>query len=134
MKIRTTVTLIAFGIMVSLAWQAKANSPIFFGDPLPALTTDQLNQFEAGKDEFVDVEDVDRGLGPVFNGKSCAECHSSPHLVKNPDRHQCSVPDIRSSLVSNYRRGRNGAVLRYSGRKFAAASSCEIVGSIRAGF
>jgi len=50
MKIRTTVTLIAFGIMVLLAWQTKANSPIFFGDPLPALTTDQLNQFEAGKD------------------------------------------------------------------------------------
>ena len=75
---KLTVALIGFGLVVSLAWQATANNPIFFGDPFPNLTTNQLNKFDAGKDEFRNEETVADGLGPVFNGKSCAECHNNP--------------------------------------------------------
>jgi len=47
-------------------------------NPLPNLTRAQLMDFNAGLDEFEEVESSDDGLGPVFNGKSCAECHAVP--------------------------------------------------------
>ncbi|MGB0134261.1 di-heme oxidoredictase family protein [Dokdonella sp.] len=48
------------------------------GDPLPGLTEEQLADFAAGKDEFLNVEDAEGGLGPIFNGSSCVSCHSAP--------------------------------------------------------
>jgi len=52
--------------------------PMNFGDPLGTLTQAQLNAFQDGRDEFENVEDVQSGLGPVFNNNSCAACHSVP--------------------------------------------------------
>jgi CxxC motif-containing protein (DUF1111 family) len=49
-----------------------------FGDPLPGLSKTELALFTAGKAGFEEVETVADGLGPVFNGSSCAECHSVP--------------------------------------------------------
>jgi len=49
-----------------------------FGDPLPGLTKAQRAAFDAGLEEFNEAEEADEGLGPVFNGRSCAECHSVP--------------------------------------------------------
>src|SRR3954447_21644134 len=48
------------------------------GDPLPSLTTAQLAAFNEGRGEFTEVESANDGLGPVFNGRSCAECHVAP--------------------------------------------------------
>lgn len=48
------------------------------GDPLPGLSAAQLEMFAAGKDEFLNVEDVEGGLGPIFNNTSCVSCHSVP--------------------------------------------------------
>ncbi len=53
-------------------------TPTQFGDPLGGLTTSQLNDFQNGRDEFENVETVASGLGPIFNGTSCAQCHSLP--------------------------------------------------------
>lgn len=47
-----------------------------FGAPLPGLTGLELAAFEAGKQAFEEVEGAADGLGPVFNGASCAECHN----------------------------------------------------------
>jgi CxxC motif-containing protein (DUF1111 family) len=49
-------------------------------NPLPGLTPTQLVDFNGGLDEFTEVERVEEGLGPVFNGKSCAECHNVPSV------------------------------------------------------
>jgi CxxC motif-containing protein (DUF1111 family) len=49
-----------------------------FGDPLPRLSAAQLEMFAAGKDEFLNVEDAEGGLGPIFNNSSCVSCHSVP--------------------------------------------------------
>ena len=78
MNLKAIVGVIVFGLTVSLAWKVTANNPIFFGDPFPNLTTAELNKFTAGKDEFMAEEGMTDGLVPVFNGKSCAECHSGP--------------------------------------------------------
>ena len=97
MKLKTTVGLIAFGLAASVAWKVTANNPIFFGDPLPALTTAQLNQFDSGKDEFSQEETAADGLGPVFNGKSCAECHSSPAVGGDSD-----ITETRFGTITNH--------------------------------
>ena len=46
------------------------------GTPLPNLTPSELAAFNDGRDDFTEVETVAEGLGPVFNGRSCAECHN----------------------------------------------------------
>jgi CxxC motif-containing protein (DUF1111 family) len=51
-----------------------------FGDPLPSLNAERLAQFNEGRDEFREPEGVQDGLGPVFNGRSCGECHGVPAL------------------------------------------------------
>jgi CxxC motif-containing protein (DUF1111 family) len=48
------------------------------GSPLPTLTADQLDRFQAGQAVFVERETVDQGLGPRFNLDSCAGCHAQP--------------------------------------------------------
>lgn len=48
-----------------------------FGDPLPGLTTAQLELFVDGKADFEKTEDVEGGLGPIFNERSCVACHNS---------------------------------------------------------
>jgi CxxC motif-containing protein (DUF1111 family) len=50
-----------------------------FGDPLPDLAPDGLGlAFHFGKEKFMQVQTPETGLGPVYNGKSCVECHSNP--------------------------------------------------------
>ena len=49
-----------------------------FGSPLTGLTRDLLDAFSVGRMEFIKVETVEGGLGPIFNGRSCAECHTAP--------------------------------------------------------
>jgi len=49
--------------------------PPQFGDILPG--GDQA-LFDEGKDAFEEVEEVADGLGPLFNARGCAECHSFP--------------------------------------------------------
>ena len=48
--------------------------------PLPGLGAQDLAAFEDGLEEFADIETPERGLGPVFNGTSCAECHNRPTI------------------------------------------------------
>jgi len=48
--------------------------------PLAGLSPADLARFEAGLDEFSEIETAASGLGPVFNGASCAECHNRPTI------------------------------------------------------
>jgi CxxC motif-containing protein (DUF1111 family) len=67
---------VAFGVLVTCVWPggAQTGDPAV-GSPLPGLTAEQLLAFEAGKADFMEVHGIEQGLGPVFNGQSCAECH-----------------------------------------------------------
>ena len=47
------------------------------GDPLGGLTMEQLQLFADGKADFEKTEDVEGGLGPIFNESSCVACHRS---------------------------------------------------------
>jgi len=46
------------------------------GDPLPGLTGSEFEDFRLGLNDFTDVETAEDGLGPAFNGSSCAVCHT----------------------------------------------------------
>jgi CxxC motif-containing protein (DUF1111 family) len=48
------------------------------GDALAGLTAAQRADFAAGLADFSEEEEVIDGLGPVFNERSCAACHSVP--------------------------------------------------------
>ncbi len=49
-----------------------------FGQALSGLSDKLMAAFQEGRQEFVNVETPEGGLGPIFNGRSCAECHSAP--------------------------------------------------------
>jgi len=65
-----TVYAVAF-----LGAQARAPRP---GDPLAGISTSEFAEFRLGLDDFLEVETADEGLGPAFNGTSCAICHNIP--------------------------------------------------------
>jgi CxxC motif-containing protein (DUF1111 family) len=48
------------------------------GDPLPGITTSELERFVEGKSTFSEIDGVANGLGPRFNMDSCAGCHAYP--------------------------------------------------------
>jgi CxxC motif-containing protein (DUF1111 family) len=50
------------------------------GDALAGLTAAQRTAFADGLADFKSVEDVADGLGPVFNERSCAACHTTPAI------------------------------------------------------
>jgi CxxC motif-containing protein (DUF1111 family) len=49
-----------------------------FGAALPNLPPAQVALFNEGRREFVNQRAIETGLGPVFNGRSCLECHGVP--------------------------------------------------------
>ncbi|HVY60288.1 MAG TPA: di-heme oxidoredictase family protein, partial [Planctomycetota bacterium] len=48
--------------------------PVPLGKPLPGLEAADVTAFADGLDDFEEVEAPPR-LGPLFNARSCAECH-----------------------------------------------------------
>ena len=97
MNSKLPLTLSAILMIGAFAWKATANSPHFFGDPLPGLTTEQSTLFDEGKDEFTEEESAADGLGPVFNGKSCSECHSGPAVGGDSD-----ITETRFGTITNH--------------------------------
>src|SRR5881398_1801027 len=91
LKLRVRKTMFVFitatGVFVLLFAQWRINSqPLSAADsenltnPLPDLTDQEKDDFMAGLEDFLEVETVEDGLGPVFNAKSCAECHAVPNV------------------------------------------------------
>ena len=54
--------------------------PAGAGVPYAALTSDELEMFDAGRKEFAEEDGLDEGLGPRFNFVSCGGCHSQPDV------------------------------------------------------
>ena len=71
--------LLIFVTMKSAGQQFQPQPP-FFGDPLPGISAQEFERFRLGLEDFLEVEDSEEGLGPIFNGRSCAECHSIPAI------------------------------------------------------
>ena len=50
------------------------------GMPLAGLTPLEFSEFRLGLEDFTEVEAAEEGLGPAFNGTSCAVCHNLPSI------------------------------------------------------
>jgi CxxC motif-containing protein (DUF1111 family) len=71
-------TLVFAIVPIWLAFsQTKPNLP---GGPLAEITPAEHELFRLGLDDFTEVETAEDGLGPAFNGNSCAVCHSVPAI------------------------------------------------------
>jgi len=66
------VVALAAGVVVS------TQSPGTPGSALAGITPVEFEEFRIGLDDFLEVEAAEEGLGPAFNGTSCAICHSIP--------------------------------------------------------
>jgi len=68
------VALALFATSLTIA-QTRASQP---GGPLPGITPVESEEFRLGLADFLEVEASEEGLGPAFNGTSCAVCHNVP--------------------------------------------------------
>jgi CxxC motif-containing protein (DUF1111 family) len=69
--------LVALFVMHALVLAQRATQP---GDALPGIAPVEFDEFRLGLQDFLEVEEAEEGLGPAFNGRSCAECHSVPAI------------------------------------------------------
>jgi len=65
-------------LLLLATWETRAGQGSDLGGPLPGLSELQLRAFQRGKEEFEQIETIETGLGPVFNARSCNECHAHP--------------------------------------------------------
>jgi CxxC motif-containing protein (DUF1111 family) len=70
-----TAAVLAAAAAGGVVAQPRPTQP---GDPLPGVTAAEFEEFRLGLDDFLEVETAEEGLGPAFNGTSCAACHSVP--------------------------------------------------------
>jgi CxxC motif-containing protein (DUF1111 family) len=69
------VAIVAVASALSTAQTRSA-----LGTPLPGITPVEFEEFRLGLDDFLEVEASEEGLGPAFNGTSCAVCHNIPTI------------------------------------------------------
>jgi CxxC motif-containing protein (DUF1111 family) len=72
-----SVALVGAGVAGTGRVTGQAQTP-GFGDPLPNMLPAEFERFRIGLDDFLEMETAEEGLGPAFNGASCAICHSVP--------------------------------------------------------
>lgn len=77
-RYRAGLAIFCVALTVSLV-QAQRR-PLRPGDPLPGITAAEFELFRMGLDDFLEVESAEEGLGPAFNGTSCAACHNTPGI------------------------------------------------------
>jgi CxxC motif-containing protein (DUF1111 family) len=75
----TAAALVSFVALAGAMLVAQVRVPVP-GDALPGVTPAEFEEFRLGLDDFLEVETSDEGLGPAFNGTSCAVCHSVPAI------------------------------------------------------
>jgi CxxC motif-containing protein (DUF1111 family) len=88
--------LVAFVALVGLVSYILNNQPVSLpktemGGPIQGLTPVQLQKFYEAEKIFKHEFTEEEGLGPLFNGKSCFECHGQPSVVGREGRDTSST-------------------------------------------
>jgi hypothetical protein len=55
-----------------------ANQAALTDSPNSPMIPDAVCNFDEAVEEFMEVDDIADGLGPIFNAASCGECHLVP--------------------------------------------------------
>lgn len=74
------VAIAGFAIVLSARLLTGQERQLRPGDALAGISAAEFELFRLGQDDFTEVEATDEGLGPAFNGTSCAVCHSNPAI------------------------------------------------------
>jgi CxxC motif-containing protein (DUF1111 family) len=100
MTAKSARRMVTSGLVVLALLGAAAGADSFpnSGTPLSGVTMDEIKLLQLGRSTFLDVQDVSHGLGPAYNGTSCAGCHNQPTIggVGN-------ITVIRAGVVQNGR-------------------------------
>lgn len=81
MTLRRLAALTVIALPLALAIVVRAQDrPAGAGGPLAGLSPSEFSEFRLGLDDFLEVETAEEGLGPAFNGTSCAVCHNVPAI------------------------------------------------------
>src|SRR5262249_12509815 len=79
MTSRIFLAFVVWTVVVALQITGRTQAvPALPGEPLPGVTPREFSEFRLGLDDFTEVETAEDGLGPAFNGTSCAVCHNVP--------------------------------------------------------
>jgi CxxC motif-containing protein (DUF1111 family) len=71
---------LCFAIAACATAASLAQTRTALGTPLQGITPVEFEEFRLGLDDFLEVEASEEGLGPAFNGTSCAVCHNIPTI------------------------------------------------------
>jgi len=98
------------------------------GDALPG--TDPV-AFAAARDNFAAVEEIEDGLGPVFNEKGCGNCHTTPVIGGSGDQIERRFGEVTNGIFYGYDQAQDnqGGTLRQLfsvGTYQNGATSCTI--------
>src|SRR5207302_2158863 len=114
--LRTQVRLVPLCLLIAAAAHAQTDPGPRgglpgAGGPSPGLNTDEISFFNAARARFQEVDSVSGGvtgeagvgLGPTFNGNSCAQCHAQPDVggtSPHPTLGQVRRPNPQVGLAS----------------------------------
>src|SRR3954462_3122226 len=78
---RNLLVVVTTGFVASLTLAVQGQSgatdaPTGFDNPTTGFTSQA--QFDLDRATFEERDEIDEGLGPVYNAQSCAECHQTP--------------------------------------------------------
>src|ERR1051325_1874942 len=106
------VTAFAVAIALSTAsrfgvqGQGATEAPAAFDNaPVPGFfagtTAQQQASFDAVRAVFEERDDIPKGLGPVYNTQSCAECHQNPVTggISQITEFRCGHLDVNGNFV-----------------------------------
>ena len=80
-SVHVATSAIGVALFCAVSAQSQVSSlPEVGGSPLNNLSLTQLDDFMAGRAEFERAFSAETGLGPIFNGTSCAACHTEGGL------------------------------------------------------
>ncbi|HXI93698.1 MAG TPA: hypothetical protein VNO24_27245, partial [Blastocatellia bacterium] len=68
--------VLPFAFTSTVEGQGATEAPRGFDNATNGFTSQ--TQFNADKEVFEERDDIAKGLGPVYNAQSCAECHQNP--------------------------------------------------------
>jgi CxxC motif-containing protein (DUF1111 family) len=128
-RVSFRIAAAVFVVLALAALTPVGQNPVpDFGQPLAGLTAEQLERFDAGKDEFLEVETVPDGVGPVFNDVSCATCHSVAAVgggsTTLETRFGTTLPDGTFDPMSQF----GGSLIQKQG--IGASAECEYLAEI----
>ena len=105
------VAILTSGIVMSQRDPGPRGGPAAAGGAYPSLSASEQTAFNTAQAVFAEVDSVsggisgeeDGGLGPTFNGNSCAMCHSQPTLggsSPGPSSPQSPTPNPQIALAT----------------------------------